>query len=696
MEQRYWLRFESGERSGERIAVPASGLTVGSRAGNDLQLTDRSVSGSHAELRFEGGDALLRDLDSTNGTRVGAERIEERSLAHGDRLRFGRVELVFLDRELEDGGAVPAARADERPDEAVRAVSAEWLARSGKRSTVAAAVLVLALVAGGLLLARRFLGGDEARGPRMRPVTPVEGDLLAGDYSFEPPAGGSARGAGPGPAGWSASEEAPATLEPGCRWRDAGTVGYGADLGPGEWALAVSDEVALRTGSGLRLTASVTAEGEAGARLGIRFRSTTAAGPELHAWGPLLSDESRGRAELAADVPPGYDRGRALLLAVSLAVSTAPRAGAEAEAGEEDGGAPAGGGAGFDDVALVQGAAAGSAVQSNEYELHLLGADPVLGAVLARIRRPILTDLHVRGGAALPGPRAGDAALGARVAATGLALEIGEPPAPPGSAAGGASPVLAFAVPAEVARAGVATLGEGGYRSHAAEFEAEGVTSLLLGADIGLVRLGFGRPVAVEGRPTDTGTGLQVALGDLRAVELQLVFREERDAARGLAAQARRAEEEERLGQSLRSWGELLARFPYERELVREAENARSRLIEAGLSAVRAVEQDVVRSAFFELADLHRECRARAVAVAQRYAGSEVEEAAQLLIQSIDVDLARMESDYGGTEARRIATILEVLRERGASSLAAHVEGYLEGRGDAPDGAAAGAGQGDI
>ena len=129
---------------------------------------------------------------------------------------------------------------------------------------------------------------------------------------------------------------------------------------------------------------------------------------------------------------------------------------------------------------------------------------------------------------------------------------------------------------------------------------------------------------------------------------------------------------------------------------MREAENARSRLIEAGLSAVRAVEQDVVRSAFFELADLHRECRARAVAVAQRYAGSEVEEAAQLLIQSIDVDLARMESDYGGTEARRIATILEVLRERGASSLAAHVEGYLEGRGDAPDGAAAGAGQGDI
>ena len=85
MDQRYFLRFESGERKGETIPIPASGLTIGRRPGHTLQITDSSVSGNHAELRIAGGQVLLKDLGSTNGTRVEGQRVQEQRLQPGER-----------------------------------------------------------------------------------------------------------------------------------------------------------------------------------------------------------------------------------------------------------------------------------------------------------------------------------------------------------------------------------------------------------------------------------------------------------------------------------------------------------------------------------------------------------------------------------------------------------------------------------
>jgi hypothetical protein len=170
MEHRYSLRFETGERAGETIPVQGKGFTVGRKPGHALQILDNSVSGKHAEIVVDDRGALLRDLGSTNGTRVGAERVLETRLAHGDRITFGSIQMVFLDATKPEAGplsgsstgsdplaATPVVAADAPAPTAdtMLRVSPEILARSRKRAVVGSVggwvgLLVLIGAAGGL------------------------------------------------------------------------------------------------------------------------------------------------------------------------------------------------------------------------------------------------------------------------------------------------------------------------------------------------------------------------------------------------------------------------------------------------------------------------------------------------------------------------------------------------------------------
>ena len=70
-------------------------ITIGRSPDNMIVLDDPSVSGRHAQLQRSGDVYRLKDLDSTNGTRVNNETITEVTLRIGDRLRFGKVEARF-------------------------------------------------------------------------------------------------------------------------------------------------------------------------------------------------------------------------------------------------------------------------------------------------------------------------------------------------------------------------------------------------------------------------------------------------------------------------------------------------------------------------------------------------------------------------------------------------------------------------
>ena len=72
-------------------------LTIGFAVCNSLELSDRTVSRFHLEIRVAAGGFLVRDLRSTNGTWVGTTRIHEAVVLPGTSLLVGESELVVVD-----------------------------------------------------------------------------------------------------------------------------------------------------------------------------------------------------------------------------------------------------------------------------------------------------------------------------------------------------------------------------------------------------------------------------------------------------------------------------------------------------------------------------------------------------------------------------------------------------------------------
>jgi len=86
-------------------------ITIGRAPDNAIHIDDVSVSGRHAELRVSNERCTLKDLDSTNGTRVNGQTVTTAQLRAGDKIRFGKVEACY---ECEvTGNAQPLPRSVE-------------------------------------------------------------------------------------------------------------------------------------------------------------------------------------------------------------------------------------------------------------------------------------------------------------------------------------------------------------------------------------------------------------------------------------------------------------------------------------------------------------------------------------------------------------------------------------------------------
>ena len=84
---------------GRRFTLRPGRQTIGRRGDNDIVLEDLSVSASHAWIMNQQGHYVIMNTLSTNGTFVNDKRIHEAILKHGDRIRLGQAEFVFLTRE---------------------------------------------------------------------------------------------------------------------------------------------------------------------------------------------------------------------------------------------------------------------------------------------------------------------------------------------------------------------------------------------------------------------------------------------------------------------------------------------------------------------------------------------------------------------------------------------------------------------
>ncbi|MFN3201965.1 MAG: FHA domain-containing protein [Bradymonadia bacterium] len=71
-------------------------FTLGRSQDCNIALDDGASSTRHAYIAGYGSELLLRDLESTNGTEVNGEPVEEVVLCHGDIIRIGTTDIRFL------------------------------------------------------------------------------------------------------------------------------------------------------------------------------------------------------------------------------------------------------------------------------------------------------------------------------------------------------------------------------------------------------------------------------------------------------------------------------------------------------------------------------------------------------------------------------------------------------------------------
>lgn len=87
---------ETGLEAGERLSL-LTNTTVGRDVENDLVLDDTFISSEHANLQWNGSGWVVRDLGSTNGTRVNGEDVRRPTpIKLGDTLEFGRVRMKLV------------------------------------------------------------------------------------------------------------------------------------------------------------------------------------------------------------------------------------------------------------------------------------------------------------------------------------------------------------------------------------------------------------------------------------------------------------------------------------------------------------------------------------------------------------------------------------------------------------------------
>ncbi|MGH9862743.1 MAG: FHA domain-containing protein [Candidatus Acidiferrales bacterium] len=112
------LKYE--DRILKEVPVTSSPVTIGRVPGNTIAIDNPAVSSQHARVMVEGGQYVVEDLGSTNGTFVKEQAIKKHILQEGDVIRVGKHTLTFYG--IGKGEAVEEAPAAAAPAAQVQAL----------------------------------------------------------------------------------------------------------------------------------------------------------------------------------------------------------------------------------------------------------------------------------------------------------------------------------------------------------------------------------------------------------------------------------------------------------------------------------------------------------------------------------------------------------------------------------------------
>ncbi len=103
------LTVMEGPLKGQRISLEQPLIRVGRREGNDWVLLDGSVSGSHCEIEKTDSGFLIRDLGSTNGTKVNGEPVKDKLLFRNDIIHIGEISVMIEGEDVPQTGMTDTA-----------------------------------------------------------------------------------------------------------------------------------------------------------------------------------------------------------------------------------------------------------------------------------------------------------------------------------------------------------------------------------------------------------------------------------------------------------------------------------------------------------------------------------------------------------------------------------------------------------
>jgi len=91
-------------------------VSIGRNKSNDIVIENRGISGKHAVIQMDGEKFILKDLDSTNGTKLNGKKVTLVELTHGDHINLFKHTLNFVlvstDNNVNDGDTVPSHSAN--------------------------------------------------------------------------------------------------------------------------------------------------------------------------------------------------------------------------------------------------------------------------------------------------------------------------------------------------------------------------------------------------------------------------------------------------------------------------------------------------------------------------------------------------------------------------------------------------------
>ncbi|MBK9139329.1 MAG: FHA domain-containing protein [Verrucomicrobia bacterium] len=111
------LTVLTGSAAGREMDLPSGVTVVGRDSDCGLVLADPSVSSHHCEIHVSDLGVHLRDLGSTNGTRIGDRTVERAEVRDGDVVTFGEVAVRFAIPPVEI--SIPALASSDEPAQPV-------------------------------------------------------------------------------------------------------------------------------------------------------------------------------------------------------------------------------------------------------------------------------------------------------------------------------------------------------------------------------------------------------------------------------------------------------------------------------------------------------------------------------------------------------------------------------------------------